>query len=121
MEYIRTKYGIYERTKYPRILNDKGTEVFVINVDKGQDETITAQADTIEELCDEFVVIEVNDIDNKRPYTIPKNLLDDYKLLEQFGGNVKSKITRQIFGAIWTNDGLKYVAKMNEKGELVLL
>ena len=28
---------------------------------------------------------------------------------------------KEVYGAIWTDTGLKYIAKMNEKGELELL
>lgn len=65
-------------------------------------------ADTIEELCDEFVVI----FDNKEP--IISHLLG----LAIFYGYTEYKY---IYGAIWTSKGLIYVAKMNEKGELELL
>jgi len=65
---------------------------------------IVKQADTINELCDMFVA------NNKTFYTINETLpelvcCDD----------------ATIYGAIWTEWGLKYVAKMNDKGELELL
>lgn len=86
-------------------------------------------ADTIEELCDEFVdtselkVSSTNtgawlydELDTKNKClvyyaederrTIPLNEFDDLS---------------KIFGAIWTDKGLIYVAKMNNKGELELL
>lgn len=58
------------------------------------------QADTIEELCDEFVII-----------------ADDKPYIRVPAGNTNF----QTYGAIWTDKGLIYVAKMNEKGELELL
>ena len=64
---------------------------------------IIKQADTIEELCDEFVV------EDRDEFAIFHNL----KLAKQTKGIV--------YGAIWTDKGLIYVAKMNEKGELELL
>ena len=65
---------------------------------------ILKQANTIEELCDEFVYIDEG--------SYPE-VSDELDLMQ-----TKSTI---IFGAIWTDKGLIYVAKMNEKGELELL
>ena len=64
---------------------------------------IVKKADTIKELCDEFVVEDGDD------FAIFHNL----KLARQTKGI--------IYGAIWTDKGLKYVAKMNSNGELELL
>ena len=64
---------------------------------------IIKQADTIEELCDEFVMIS----GGKHKLDIGCHSYGDKKI--------------QIYGAIWTDKGLIYVAKMNEKGELELL
>ena len=70
------------------------------------------QADTIEELCDEFVVA----------YENARIVYDD---LEWAKTKAKSSLEYGnksiIYGAIWTDKGLIYVAKMNEKGELELL
>lgn len=64
---------------------------------------IIKSADTIEELCDEFVV------EDNYDFAIFNNL----KLARQTKGT--------CYGAIWTKWGLKYVAKMNDKRELELL
>lgn len=64
---------------------------------------IIKQADTIKELCDEFVMISYG----KHKLDIGCHSYGDKKI--------------QIYGAIWTDKGLIYVAKMNEKGELELL
>lgn len=65
-------------------------------------------ANTIEELCDELVIV----FKDKRHW-----LVCDY---ETEWESVKEK-TECIYGAIWTDKGLIYVAKMNEKGELELI
>ena len=68
-------------------------------------------ADTIEELCDEVVVV---DKDFKKPVHnfIFEFHKEDYKnLADNF----------EIYGAIWTDKGLQYIAKMNSKGEIELL
>ena len=59
-------------------------------------------ADTIEELCDEFVGIYHNICE----VVLTKDNWDKYDI---------------FCGAIWTDKGLIYVAKMNEKGELELI
>lgn len=90
-------------------------------------EIVVKSADTIEELCDEFVDTSelktsntgewlYDEFDNKNKClvyyakderrTIPLNEFDDLS---------------KIYGAIFTDKGLIYVAKMNEKGELELL
>lgn len=68
-------------------------------------------ADTIEELCDEKVGTFK---DGSKPYIYKQTSWSDLaKDWTQYHNNV--------YGAIWTDKGLKYVAKMNEKGELELL
>lgn len=64
---------------------------------------VLKQADTIKELCDEFVMIS----DGKHKLDIGCHSYGDKKI--------------QIYGAIWTDKGLIYVAEMNEKGCLELL
>ena len=100
MKYIRTKDGVYENKPLEKHLGKRKGKGFEI-VFKEQD--IIAQADTIEELCDRFVV------EHRDEFAIFHNL----KLAKQTKGIV--------YGAIWTNKGLIYVAKMNEKGCLELL
>jgi hypothetical protein len=107
------------------------------------------QADSIEELCDEFVI--VNNAD-KLPYRINIDAFNEqypatgylcldyaierFEALKKFIGT-KEKHDKHIdflyeenpnyqfegclYAAIWTKWGLKYVAKMNEKGEFELL
>lgn len=68
-------------------------------------EDILKVVDTIEELCDEFVRVSKSVHDFLVSNDIPTKKFDD----------------TEIYGAIWTDKGLIYVAKMNEKGELELL
>ena len=93
MKYIRTEYEIFEYNP-------------LLNVSVYKDAIL---ADTIEELCDEAVFF---DKDNK-PH---------YKSQE---GNVwylgAGLFTETLRFCIFTDKGLIYVAKMNDKGELQLL
>ena len=67
------------------------------------------QADAIEELCDEFVVIH-KELNGSR--TVHR-----YNWL----GKSEHETGNEVYGAIWTKWGLRFVAKMNDKGELELL
>ena len=105
MKYIRTPLGIWEvieETDTIYCVRAKGNPNHIYNKSKCQTNVIKS-ADTIEELCDEFVFEE----------TYPSGLK-------------RHIITEDVcvgtqFGAIWTDKGLIYVAKMNDKGELELL
>ena len=117
MRYIRTKDWVYELISD---LNNKGYSVKVENYGTYRfvpKSTITAKADTIEELCDEVVV---------------KETWRDKPIVIQAGGcgnrfdcarglYLGKPTTESIKGAIWTKEGLTYVAEMNSKGELELL
>ena len=105
MKYIRTKDGIYENKPLEKHLGKRKGKGFEI-VFKEQD--IINQANTIEELCDMFLVHELGFFDETL-----ESLLEQCRYLD------KSKI--QIFGSIWADKGLMYVAKMNDEGELELL
>ena len=69
-----------------------------------RDIEIIKQADTIKELCDLYVCVEPNG----NHTILPSN-------------SIISIIGTIIYGAIWTDKGLIYVAKMNDRGELCLL
>ena len=109
MKYIRTKDDIF-------IANKNNVGAWVINAPyKIFDRDIITKADTIEELCDEFVirgeyssyVININELDK-----------DCNGWTKEIG--IPTGIVK-CYGAIWTDKGLIYVAKMNNKGELELL
>ena len=73
---------------------------------------VIKQADTIEELCDEFVV--ADKLGNKP-------IIDKILTANNVRLNVELLEDKNVYGAIWTEWGLKYVSKMNEKGELELI
>lgn len=113
MKYIRTKdgiYGINQPIQPERELQIKWIDDHCFETSWKTKPCEWKQADTIEELCDEFVYIRPNGI---------------YEWHNDFVGNEYEinliKDGYQIYGAIWTDKGLIYVAKMNEKGELELL
>ena len=122
MKYIKTKDGIkkimQERQTCYYVLSRNGISEYAISKEK-----VIKQADTIEELCDEFVLF-----DNEYPHDfyIDHYFKDIKEILEEEIERCRERCfyprkPRQLYGAIWTNKGLTYVAKMNDKGELELL
>ena len=75
-------------------------------------------ADTIEELCDEFVIRYKDGTHDTLNYDYSQRL--KYMEMEQY--NMKLRYGDcDLFGAIWCEWGLKYVARMNSDGVLELL
>ena len=115
-KYIRTKDRILEVTK-----DTKGTKFVVFGKTlldyetfiKSEDD-ILKEATTIEELCDEFVKVYIRIKPEILPY-------DENYEEEQEMTKIMPNRDVKIYGAIWTDKGLIYVAKMNESGELVLI
>ena len=107
MKYVRTKDGrIIKIGEQTDVGYEKGT--FEVHNKAGivasyEPIEVLKQADTIKELCDDFVMIS----HGKHKLDIGCHSYGDKKI--------------QIYGAIWTNKGLIYVAKMNKKGCLELL
>ena len=115
MKYIRTKDGIIKIEYEWEYASCGGITVYNENENLYiADEDIIKTADTIEELCDGIVAIERNG-KLKVPYVgkTPQDLKVIIDLID--------KENYEVYGAIWTNTGLIYVAKMNKKGELELL
>ena len=108
MKYIRTKDRVLETNRLP-IERFSIELVKIIDKQVGlpnphiEEIEIIKQADTIEELCDEFVA------EDRDEFAIFHNL----KLAKQTKGI--------IYGAVWSDKGLIYVEKMDEKGELCLI
>ena len=96
-KYIRTNNQIIEITK----LKDLTSEKYVNDCIQSGFKT----SDKIEDLCDAFVVFD----NNGNPQV--------YKPFDVILWESKNK----LFGAIWVDQGLVYVAKMNDKGEFELL
>ena len=112
MKYIRTKHTIFEvvgeneKVYYVRAKSDPTS---IYSKSKCQTD-IVEKGEIIEELCDEFVVVAT---DRDKPFL--------YTLKEPINSPIFDNKEETVYGAIWTNNGLKYVAKLNNKGELELL
>ena len=129
MRYIRTENGKIFDTKYEpkafkyncnvRFVIDDNTLIIYDTVFKDRIANhgkILKQADSIEELCDRYV--------HKEDVYFPKVVKGclqtyDYEAIDY--EITKEMIQEGIYGAIWTDKGLTYVAKMNEKGDLELI
>ena len=135
MKYIRTKDGRIRDTKYCSVIpcisydsergireedscftfnwfNQEGDLVLPTTERISLKHDVIKQADTIEELCDEFVV--ADKLGNKP-------IIDKILTANNVRLNVELLEDKNVYGAIWTEWGLKYVSKMNEKGELELI
>ena len=123
MKYIRTKDGriikVGEGTDVGydlgtlEVHNKAGVVTFYEPIE------VLKIADTIEELCDEFVV---KGVPNKTFVVDVRDYKPQGLTLKDYIGFLFAQYSNiEIYGAIWTEWGLKYVAKMNEKGELCLL
>ena len=117
--YIRTKDGVFEVTK-----DTKGRKFIVVGKNKTlldyetfihNESDIIDQSENLDELCDEFVIEYHN---GSKIISIHDNT-DDFLREHKF--EIKSGYIKNVYGAIWTDKGLIYVAKMNQKGELCLL
>lgn len=130
MRYIRTKDGI-ERVNYGEDYKEgksyfyKTDQVYAgygdvykkTKVKTYAKNGITKIADTIEELCDLCVVIhKYREQPQDMSFYAAKFFIDVYTRRVKSADPIIA-----IFGAIWTDKGLIYIAKMNEKGELELL
>ena len=120
MKYIRTKDGRIGRRCGTTEVSIKGIFYSIGKVD------IIKQADTIEELCDELVVKYKKE--EKPRFIHIVELLKTCKdinvvfrnYVEWLFDNYKDQL--EICNlAIWTDKGLIYVAKLNDKGEWELL
>ena len=134
MKYIRTKDRIYNEPintfehSWGEISWSIGKESHVAYNKEEYEKQINElkQADTIEELCDEFVAIQKNS--KESPYIIDIYYSEYHKKKIVYISEETSDLffdnfikENEIYGAIWTKKGLIYVAKMNEKGELELI
>ena len=119
MKYIRTKDGriIDTETEYPKHPASWGIQA--------SDYALTiAQADTIEELVEEYIID--NWKEKGKPIYCFRAGKNELLYVDKNGYTYLYipdllKCGVVIYGAIWTDKGLIYVAKMNEKGELELI
>ena len=116
MKYIRTKDGrlLKVRLEYHELPLAENTIVYWTEIGEPfiNKQNNFKLSNTIEELCDEFVI---KAYCSNEPFLFMKEQMGIKDFIKKCD---KDTI---IYGAIWTDKGLIYVAKMNNKGELELL
>ena len=107
MKYIRTKNRIYKVES--ETCHKQGYYIDRYEEDVILKEQVIKQSENLEELCDRFVVIDKE----------TKEVMNIVSFLEY--AKLWSSCKYNIYGAIWTDKGLIYVAKMNNEGDLELI
>ena len=118
MKYIRTKDKIYscELIGIDEASSNKAVYgIYKLDCKPIYQRDIIAQADTIEELCDLYVIWLKN-----RELPLIERTQKGRRLYPSYFETSECHFDKG-YGAIWTDKGLIYVAKMNNKGELELL
>lgn len=123
--FVRTKDGVYELKNNMFIENavyflfgkfEKSNKKHLFRNDKDLGEVVN-QSENLEELCDRYI-----GISNNKPMII-KYEFDEY--YDEYGDTyTKEELLMEydiVYGAIYTDEGLIYVAKFNESGELELI
>ena len=117
MKYVRTKDEICE------IVHDYGSSCAVKSKTAIDHFTIkwglaySPRADEIEKLCDRFVMF----FGGHRKRVTVLSTLDTARLYQKRDKRYNGNCVEKVYGAIWTDKGLIYVAKMNDSGVLELL
>ena len=108
---IRTKDGIYTITGNYQ-LNNINYYTIEERISSISEENIIKQADSIEELCDRFVIVRNGE---------GADFWKDFDAMKHYSAYINLNDYDAVYGAIWTNKGLIFMAKMNDKGELELI
>lgn len=112
MKYIRTKEELFVKIRDCTHNMKENIVVGKTPVDFGKYlpiKDIIKESDSIDELCDEYVIPKFRDV----------FVIDAFS--KQICVNHIKCGNGDVYGAIWTDKGLIYVAKMNSKGELELI
>lgn len=112
--YIRTKDGVYEFQRYYANFDYYWVKRLSEPIAA---EDILNQSENLEELCDRYV-----GISNNKPMIIKYEFDEYYDEYEDAYTKEELLIEYNIiYGAIYTDKGLIYVAKMNDRGDLELI
>lgn len=116
--YVRTEGGLIVDTQdtFPFMIVDGWIDFNSFGRFK-----IKRTGDSIEEVCDKFVLVDEEDEAPIERELIGKRyraMLDELKFRISTGSDPRKL---NLYGAIWTDKGLIYVAELNGKGELELM
>lgn len=127
MKYIKTEYGVYEvihffeATGYYNVKTDSSEPYSgLISLD-----SVILESDNLERLCDLLVAVNRKERYNtilKKTFEFEDKLTPVKNCsLKSMSGWIETFSSwykdYDIYGAIWTPKGLKYIAKFNEDGE----
>ena len=131
MKYVRTKDGrVFMPNKIahePIGINGewKAVACWYHGEPFDMEKEIVKVSENLEDLCDEFVLHYGDTIQTSIPipWATYERRDDNWqkhkeKLISELKNTERKAI---VYGAIWTNKGLVYIAKMNDNGELKLL
>ena len=118
--YIRTKDGVYEYKQERIVVDNNKVKYQSVCVDGMHTwlklEEVISQSENLEELCDNIVY---------NGYLYQNKIINNELVEDSFEELTlpidEDMIKQGIYGSIWTDKGLIYVAKMNDKGELELI
>ena len=105
--YIRTKNRIYKVES--ETCHKQGYYIDRYEEDVILKDQVIKQSENIEELCDRFVVMDKE----------TKEVMNIVSFLAY--AKLWASCKYNIYGAIWTEWGLKYVVKLDDKGDLELI
>lgn len=114
---VKNRYG-------DRIANfdEDSEDSYLVPFDEIMSADIIKTSDNIEDLFDLIVLAETYD-NEKYHIILYKDKLEYYKRFECFGGKTKTKegIEYQLYGSIWTDSELRFVAKLDSDGNFKLI
>ena len=123
--YIRTKDGVYKIDEVKPYFLDEKQKLFINNELKVaiNEQRVINQSENLEKLCDDFVGLIK---DRNSDFIITKVIAHSLKELKdslktEFNGKTYYGKFDIIYGAIWADKGLIYVAKINENGDWELI
>lgn len=127
-KYIRTKNGIFDTSKG---IYTSSIKMWAIGTVTIYEKDIIKESDNLEDLFDEFIAHWKKDDkefgtngtywkdNNEKPRYFQYNNLD--VICSEISYFASSLDRLDIYGALWTDKGLIYVAKMNKDGEWELI
>lgn len=131
MKYIRTKDGrIIKIGEQTDVGYEKG--IFEVHNKAGivvsyEPIEVLKETNTIEELCDEFIGVMENGngahiwYDDEYLSITGWETTEELSKLKYEYAKANLSLNQILYGAIWTDKGLTYVAKLNKKGQWELL
>ena len=126
MKYIRTPIGIYDLENSVFYDFDGLCKYHISHCEYYENNPEDCKtSDTIEELCDEFVMTHYFKETNYTKCEVLKEdkdlMIKAVRLRKQHNKDKDLKNEFNIYGCIWIDKGLIYVAKMNGSGDLELI